>query len=345
MGLKKYAPVLVLLLLLWGSGLYLAYRYSTGTVEFYYTGHFDTQGLESLKKDTGNIPVILHYSMWHNGNMLVMTTGRDNSVRQINLSKGGFICDIKRSEAVIGDKAADSYFRSDDVIGQSVEVLGKRFRVVGIEHRSRSVYISYDDKLEDQAWQKKSILFNIGNKGRSDLELENLANKLAAYGISIYDTIVYKEVVYTYYNAALLILLVCLLYFTLRLYRILRKTIMDMIEGYKMVRRTVRLQDFLYSNPKRIWRILLLLAAFAAAVFTGLWLKSCLWIPPAWIPDNLFSLDSYARLIKQSCEKLWFRLDSGWSGIAAESAVIRQGLLLVVTAYFIIKPMGVRKGS
>ncbi len=338
MAMKKaYVILAMIALLALFSYAYLLNQYNHNTVEFYYNGMIMQDNFERIRSYNKGSIAVADFIMPYQGNKLIMTTGLDFLTEAISMDKGGFISDISRREAAIGDRAADKYFKNGDVIGKYMDIYGKSYEIKGVIKNSNEIYISYDSGLEDLNWGKKVIKYNLNDDAQFYLEINKIRGQLNALGLDIYDVVIIKEIIYKYMNMLILIGISVLTCFGIRFFRHFVKQIKNLLDVYMESKNTAELRDFLMSHVRDILRIIGWLPVISAVGLGIYALVTDLYIPPAMMPENLFSPSSYIRVMMFYYDKFVLHIENGVSGILLEAYMLDS---IFILGFFLLFSLG-----
>jgi hypothetical protein len=256
-------------------------------------------------------------------------------MEELKLLKGDFPADTRIKEAALGDKVADAFFASSDIIGQHVQILGEKYKIKGIIKSSSEIYIPYSEKLAGLTWQKRKIKCNINDKKLFYLKLENLQNRLNSSGAEILDVVVYTEEMNIYKNAAILETAYILTYYLLVFSRRIKDRIIMLTKEYIENHRVVELHSYILNKAYNVFCSLYLCMIVLALLYAVCILTEYLSIPPFVIPDNLFSPASYINVAGVIYERYMARLENGIDGILIDKILVNLVSLFIVTAIFL----------
>lgn len=347
MAVRKVSLSIIFIILLSLCSLYLQNNFNVNAVEFIVAGQLSKTDIDKLQTATKKLvskngsnksfTMVVNYQGRYRQNRMVMTTGRDYLIYNQPMKNGRWIVWGDAREAVIGDRAADRYFKSADVVGQTLEISGLPYKIVGVIKGSDMIFISFheDSKLH---WDKKSISFVISDKKRLQLHAELLEGSLKGLGLEILDTVIYRQEINFYVN----VLIIYLLFYAIRLLKsywfYLWKETAALYGGYKEQHRTTELFRYLLENIRKLFFLLISAAGFALALFMLIRLAMLLRISPAIIPDNLFSPTSYINVIKMNLKIYTNRVTNGMDGI-----LLRAHILNFIMLFYIILALAINK--
>lgn len=337
MAVRKWSMVAAVLLFLLSSYLYLINKYNPDTVEFYFSGSPSKSNIRKLL-DTGKGKVsVVNFTMPYKGHRLIMTTGFDTMTEIMPLQKGSWQLDMGGQQAVIGDKVADEYFNSANAVGNKITVYDRSYEIKGIIRNSNDIYVPYDDKLQTYNWQRKTVKCNLENDKYFYLNIETLETQFNAMGLEVFDVIVYKEKLYGYINLAICIALCILVYFAAKLVKHNVRQIKKLVSIYRLESRTTEWSAYMVRNSSALIKILFSLLSLLILAFCFCSLLRLLEIPPSMVPDNLFSLDSYVKVIRLNYETYLLHMRNGAGDMLIDVKIINGILLLLVLCMLTVK--------
>lgn len=305
------------------SFIFLENKYNPMGVELSVRGSVTEEASNKIKEISQVDSVNISYWMPYDKHKLVMTTGMDRQLKSIDLIYGQFISSLDRKVAVIGDKVADYYFRSEEVVGKNILIYGEEYEVIGILRRSKDIYIPFSQDLTSLDWKAKNIKYSVKDKEPLYAAIEKVEGKLRNLrGIEVYDTVIYKEKIYAYMNLVILVIIYFFAFYTFRTYIYLKKETLHLFNKYKEVRRNTEWFRFIKANikdtSKAVGKIMGMLI-----LILGIWVaKSYLFLADTIIPDNLFSPSSYLTVLKAKYNQLMLHLQNGFTDISIDIILI-----------------------
>jgi hypothetical protein len=331
MAVKKVIVGLIFIALMLASYLHLSNKYNLQAVEYAFVGDLSYGQFEDIRKATKSLVkkestnkeliCIVNYIGSYKGNRLIMTTGFDHFVKNIPLIKGSFISDSQLREAAIGDKAADRLFRSINVVGQTINIDKKVYKITGVIKNSEEIYITFDESSNIK-WSKRNIKFMIQNQKYLYLYTEMLEGKLRTLNLEILDRVIYKQQAYLYINL-MLVTLVLFLFSTMKKKSI--KTISisrEIVADYIEQSRRIEMIKYFRKNIGHVLQFIKELFLVAIYFIAAIKCISYFQIPPNLVPKNLFALSSYIEVIKQNADIFLGRLNYGLNGITLDSHIM-----------------------
>lgn len=243
--------------------------------------------------------------------------GNYNEFNRVQLTQGSFIDEndnrLKRNVAVIEDRAADSLFRSEDVIGLEIEVYNRKFVIIGVvstectkiekllDTKKPSIYIPINtlDDLVPGAY--------IGNIEYRDteknLDIDFIRDKISLMGKDSDDFIVEDlNIVGTQqrqkYDILIFILGVYSIYVLIRLIASIIKYIISYSKS--------SLNDYYFftmiRNGKRVYikGTLAILGIITLGIFIWNRISFSFYIVPNKIPDNPASIIQILNMLTRS---------------------------------------------
>lgn len=330
MAVKRIGILAVILAFLLASYAYLLYSYNTETVEFDFIGQLSPEELQEIIQGSSIKAYVINFVMPYQGHRLIMTTGYDTLMENIQLSKGSWQLAIGAKQTILGDKAADKYFRNVNVIGNTMTIYERSYEVQGIVKNSDDIYIPYDEELKALNWQKKMVKCNFKKDKYFYLAIDTFRTKLNALGLDVYDSIIYKEIMYIYINLAIGIALCILLLLGMHLIKLDAREIKKLASGYLEEKRTSEWYAYIARNSRSIVKIFAVILAILLIMYCIIRLVKLMELPPSMVPDNLFSLSSYIKTIRLNFEKYLLHLRNGSSDILISSKMINAILVLLI---------------
>jgi hypothetical protein len=331
MAVKKVIVGLTFIALMLASYLHLSNKYNLQAVEYAFVGDLSYGQFEDIRKATKSLVkkestnkeliCVVNYVGSYNGNRLIMTTGFDHFVKSIPLIKGSFISDSQVREAAIGDKAADRLFRSINVVGQTINIDKKVYKITGVMKNSKDIYITFDESSNIN-WSKRNIKFMIQNQKYLYLYTEMLEGKLRALNLEILDRVIYKQQAYLYINLMLVTIMVLFVKALKKQIDRILKISREICADYKDHSRNMEMIQYIKMHISDIVQIIKELFVSAIQLAVILNCIGLLQISPDVVPSNLFSLSSYIDVIKQNIDYYINRLDYGISGITLDIYII-----------------------
>lgn len=331
MGIKKRAIFIIIIISLLLSGhVYLKYKYNPMVVEMCFSGNLSRDDFQNLKEKHKLDGYSMNYEMSYKGHTLIMTTGLDNQIRDINIIHGEYIFDVEKPEIVIGDKIADRYFDTEAPIGRDFSIFGKKYKIMGIEKNSDAIYIPFSEELIPQKWIEKRVNFIISPKRRFYVTIERVENQLSSMGINVIDKVIYKEKIYGYLNLIIILAVIILIKYLVKLIKILINKVLDLWHKYKEVSRVLEWYEYLFEKKVCLLIIITIAIAIIMLIFSIFKLMSYLWIPSSAVPSNLFSLMSYIDVFKLKYSEFCLHLKDGFSNIAIDIIFMNFLFILVL---------------
>lgn len=337
MELKKIIICILIIILCFTGQLYLKSIYNPNVSELHFRGHITREEILELDKELKSKTYNINYESHYENYNLIMTTGKDMKIKKLNILQGNYNIDNKVKTAVIGDKVADHFFKQINGVNREITINDRKYIVKGIIKDSKDLYILYDEDLTKLNWRKKVINYiSTEEDRRYYLEIEKLQTKLKSMEIDVFDTIVYREKINGYMNVIVLVLLYILLSLLVKLVKVIRIKLNIIIEGYKKEKRIITWYEYVWSNKVKVSKALgkiIIAMILAWGVYK---IVPKLQIPPNIIPDNLFSLFSYIRLIKLNYNKFILHLTNGYSDILVDSIKLNITFIIISIASILI---------
>lgn len=320
-----------------GSFVFLESKYNPMGVELSIRGNVTEEVSNKIKEISQVDSVTINYWLPYDEHKLIMTTGMDRQLKSINITHGQFISSLDKKVAVIGDKVADYYFRSEEVVGKNIIIYGEEYEVIGILKRSNDIYIPFSQKLSSLDWKTKNIKYAVKDKEPLYAAIEKVEGKVRNLrGIEVYDTIIYKEKIYGYMNLVVIVIIYVLAFYILRIYKYLKNEALQLLHEYKRVRRNTEWYRFIRANIKDIAKAVGKLAGMLILIL-GIWkAKSYLFLADTIIPDNLFSPSSYLAVLKAKYNQFMLHLQNGFTDISIDIILINILALLTIIVIALI---------
>ncbi|HYE10749.1 MAG TPA: ABC transporter permease [Patescibacteria group bacterium] len=339
MAVKKVIVGLIFIALMLASYLHLANKYNLQAVEYAFVGDLSYRQFEDIRKATESLVkkestnkeliCIVNYIGSYKGNRLIMTTGFDPFVKNIPLLKGSFISDSQVREATIGDKAADRLFRSIYVVGQTINIDKKVYKITGVIKNCEDIYITFDES-SNISWSKRNIKFIIQNQKYLYLYTEMLEGKLRTLNFEILDRVIYKQQAYLYMNIILITLVLFLLRtmkkMSIKTMNISREIVADYIEQS----RRIEMIKYFRKNIRHVLQIIKELFLVAIYFIATIKCINYFQVPPNLVPNNLFALSSYIEVIKQNTDVFLGRLNYGLSDMTLDTHIMNALICIVL---------------
>ncbi|RKD31952.1 ABC transporter permease [Thermohalobacter berrensis] len=337
MGIKKKLIIIFIILILFSAHLYLKDKYNPMAVEINYSGNLTINQCQKLKKKYKLNTFSINYERFYNGHTLIMTSGLDTQIRKIEIIHGQYLSDISELEAVIGDKVVQKYFKTQTPLGRSINILGKEFKIIGVEKNSNIIYIPFNDELLSNNWEKKRVIFNIPNSKEFYITIQKIENELKLIGINIIDKVIYKEKIYGYLNLLIILGIIILAKFLRKLIKRILDKILSLWYKYKKANRIVDWNKYLLIKKTCLAKIIAE-ATIVIALILGIFkIMSYLKIPPSLLPDNFFSLTSYINIVKLKYNSISLHLQKGFSNITIDTIYINFIIILLFTVTVLIE--------
>lgn len=328
-----------------GSFVFLENKYNPLGVELSIRGNVTEEVSNKIKEISQVDSVTVNYLMPYGEHKLIMTTGMDRQLKSINVIYGQFISGLDKKVTVIGDKVADYYFRSEEVVGKNIIIYGEEYEVIGILKRSNNIYIPFSQELASLDWKTKKIMYTVKDKEPLYAAIEKVEGKLRNLrGIEVYDTIIYKEKIYGYTNLVIIVILYILVFYIYKIYKHFKKETLQLFYEYKRVRRNTEWYEFISTNLKDTAKAISKLIGMLILIL-GIWkVKSYLFLADTIIPDNLFSSSSYLIVFMAKYNQFVLHLQNGFTDISIDTIFINiLASLVIVSSALIINSKVVKK--
>lgn len=344
MAIKKHILAAIFVILLAVSYFYITDRYNIKAVEYDFEGQLSKTDIEAISKSLKNlphsqenkdIPFIINFTDRYRGSKLIMTTGMDYMAKDIPIIEGRFLVWGDFPQVVLGDKAADKFFRNSNAVGASLSIYGQEYKVVGIVKNSDEIFISFDENSRIE-WSKKNIKFIIKDIKDIYLDIELLEGMLKSLGLDAASPVVYKQEAYGYVNAILALAIYILSLALRRQWRQADREGRAIYSGYKVQSRTTELHKYIIRSRKEIGSFALQLLKMSALLVLIIMCIKLLQIPPRLIPANLFAPSSYIEVVRMNLSSYAGRLENGISGILLETHMINLMLMVYLGIAFIV---------
>lgn len=328
MEIKRILFLILIVMILMSSYLFLCNKYNPLGVEIRFLSSLSHEDFRNITSKIKLENYSLNYSMKYRGQTLTMTTGKDTLFKTIPIIHGSFITNIDKKVAVIGDKVADRYFRTEDPIGRSMYIMNEKYEVIGVIKKSDQIVIPYDKKLVNLNWQKRILRFEPKHKKAFDLTIQEMDNILSVNGVEVIDTIIFRDKIYTYVNFSLLIGIYFLVVLIRKTFLIFRSESKGLWKGYKEQIRVNEWYKYIIMNKYSVLKSLGYLILNLTILFIIFEILKQMKIPQIIIPDNLASLKSYIDVAMNLYGLCLSRMEYGFGEILIEKA--RINLLIVV---------------
>ncbi|MDF2521402.1 MAG: hypothetical protein K0R84_2030 [Clostridia bacterium] len=344
MAMRKHILTAIFVVLLAVSYFYITNRYNIKAVEYDFEGQLSKTDIEAISKSLKNLPgsqenkdisFIINFADRYRGSKLIMTTGMDYMAKDIPIAAGRFLISGEVPEAVLGDVAADKFFRNSNAVGAGLSIYGKEYKVVGVIKNSDEIFISYDENSKVE-WSKKSIKFIVKDIKGIYLDIELLEGMLKSLGLDAASPVVYKQEAYGYVNIILILVIYILSSVIRRQWRKTDRQGREIYSDYKMQSRTTELHKYIIRSRRKIASYILKLLKIAALLALIIMCVKLLQIPPRLIPANLFAPSSYIEVVRMNLRSYTDRLENGISGILMETHMINLVLMAYLVMAFIV---------
>ncbi|MTI65797.1 MAG: ABC transporter permease [Firmicutes bacterium] len=330
MGLKKILTLVFVILLLLLSFFYLKGLYNISAIELSFNGKLTMDKFRDLNKELHLEKYSIKYIKKYNGGNLIMTTGNDRKMRDINISRGEFLYDSEKPITVIGEKIASTYFNKYNILGEDMFIDGKEYEIVGIEKDGNDIYIPFDEKKLSEYWDESLLTYIAPYEKTYELSINRTKNLLESQGIKVNNTIVYKEVIRGYINIIILILLYLIIILFKKIYESLKARIKSIIKGYKKKRRVMHLHSYIKKEKKNLLITLSEIVGTLLLFYIIIKICSYLIIPDNMIPANLFSFTDYKDIIVLYYDDIILKLKDGLSDIVVDKFKIYGFIIIIV---------------
>ncbi len=338
MEIKRAVILSLIVILALSSFILLENKYNPMGVELSIRGNITEQDINKIKEISQIDNVTVNYSLPYGDNKLIMTTGMDRQQKNIDIAYGQFISSLDKKVAVIGDRVADAYFMTEEAIGKAIGIQGEEYEVIGILKKSKEIYIPFNQELKSLDWKTKSIKYTVKDREPLYAAIEKVEGKLRNQReIGVYDTIIYKEKIYGYKNLVIIVIIYVLALFIYKIYKYLKKEILQLIHEYIKERNSTEWYRFIKTKIKEIAKILTKLTGVLVLLLGILKIKSYFFLADTIIPDNLFSPSSYLNVLKFKYNQFILHLQNGFTDILIDTIIINiSALLIIITITMII---------
>lgn len=332
---KIYILVLILLWAL-GSYFYLQEKYNPYTVEVYLDSPVSYGKVRDVAIKNRTRHHVINYSMTYIEGRLVMTTGQDGMFQSMKLLNGSFITNEREQVVVIGDYIADKYFRTTNVIGRKLPILGEEFLIIGVIPKSRDYFFSYQEDLLDQRWDHITFKYEPDNHEHLDIRVRDMSQALRRYEIMYSDMTIYRDRMQDYINYMIISIVGIFIIFLVRPYRWLQNQIKSLWVEYQKQRVRLEWYKFIHHYNKTFFKIMLLVFGGFLSILGIFHLVKFIKIPELLFPDNLFSPTSYFNMFR-NIYNLWIqRMYRGVTSILIDTVLIHLGLLFGLVTHLLI---------
>lgn len=338
MEIRRVIILSLIVIFALGSYMFLENKYNPMGVELSIRGNITDEISNKIKGISQIDSVIVNYWVPYSKHKLIMTTGMDRQLKNINVTHGQFISSLDKKVAVIGDKVADSYFKTDEGVGKNIVIYGGEYEVIGVLKRSNDIYIPFNQELMSLDWKIKNIKYAVKDKEPLYAVIEKVEGKLRNQReIEIYDTIIYKEKIYGYMNLVIVVIIYVLTFYIYKIYKHFKKETLQLLYEYKRVRRNTEWYRFVRANFKDTAKVVSKLIGMLILIL-GIWkAKSYLFLADTIVPDNLFSPSSYLTVLKARYNQFMLHLQNGFTDISIDTIFINivASLIIILIALII----------
>jgi hypothetical protein len=330
MGVKRISLLIFIIALALTGYVFLKNKYNPLGVEMHFRGDLSNEELLEITKRYNIQVYTINYETTYKESNLIMTTGNDTQLKYMDLAHGSFVFDINRNTVVIGDEIANKYFRTENVVGRKISILGHQYKIVGVIKNNNELYIPFKKELLGYDWGRKTVSLEVPDPNAFYLIVEKIDTELEALGIEIYDITVYREKIAMYLNVVILVLVYILSYFAVRIWKNLRNNLTSLYLGYHEVYRITEWHRYVINNRIAILKGTGRLIGFILIIILIFRLFISLSLPPAILPDNFFSIKSYLLVIEQKHKQLLTHLKNGFSSIVVDVIILNIVFILVI---------------
>lgn len=338
MGIRKILTFILIVAMFFCSYIYLSNKYNPSAIEFYASSNVKYEEMQRIKKKNSIEKCSLNYKMPFLDDLLIMTTGLDTQFSKIETINSSMVFDLNRNVAVIGDKVADKYFRSEDAVGRKIRVFEEEYEIIGIIKKSQSIYIPYDPELLTQNWKKIIFRFETESGRVPYLLIEKVQNDLKTLGIEIHHTVINRVKIYSYIDIIILLVLYVLARMIKKHYLLVKASIISLRNNYEIQKRGIEWYKYLLDRKRDIIKIFKNILAVILFGYLALQSIKHMELSQVIIPDNLFSLNSYIDMFKRIYSILLYQLQYGFSDISIDIIFLNTSLIIVV-AYLAFKTL------
>ncbi|SKC87645.1 ABC transporter permease [Maledivibacter halophilus] len=331
MGLKRVLALFIMILALFLCSIYLIERYNPRAIEYHLLNDMSLEQFNKIAKEECIELASLNYIMPHKDYSLIMTTGYDEFFKNIDVIHGELIHDSKKKYAVIGDKVADKYFKTENSVGMYMNILGDKYEIVGVVKDSKTIYISYRKKLHKHNWKKIILRFTGKIKMNPNMVMENIDERLREERIDVRHKILYAWYINTFLNAIIIVLIFLILKFIKRIYYSLKENIGYLNDGYCVQKRSVEWYHYLIKNKILILNIIKNIVFIIISALIILKTVTKIVVSKYIIPENFFSLRSYIDVAKRLYDIWLYQMQEGFSDICICSTVLIIFLVTLVS--------------
>jgi hypothetical protein len=255
--------------------------------------------VEKYKENTGAESVMVSYQRKHGSGVLYMQWGNLGDFETVELIAGNWALSEDRANIIIGDEIADAYYSQLTCINRTFVLGGVDYKVVGVVKDSDDIYIGFDEKQKDDYWGMKRLFILGPNKMNAEDYLDLLNYDLNQNLIKYSEITLVKWQMDIFKNIAWLTAISILLYFIASLVRKTFVTLRQISKHYMSKRNDTELIAILTPIWQEMVYVMIILLGLLVTVLVILFGVKSLHISANYLPQNLFSIESFYDLFKR----------------------------------------------
>lgn len=264
---------------------------------------------------------------------------------RMNMLSGSFFTETAETEgadvAVIDDRLAWDAFRTENAVGETLELYGRRFRITGVVKRDASVLSKLTDNGLPQVFIPGERLFELdsgalipvfevrtedpgtldNNRRLISAALQEAGENPSGYGIVDFNI---QRALLEQRPGILVFILGCVIILLLAVW--IRRVLKGLVPALRQECRTDYLTGVIRKNARRTGiAAMKVLAALTAMLFVAAGIRFSLYIPPTLIPEELIDISFYFGLIREGIRN--GLENQGYVAGTAEMLLNRLGML------------------
>lgn len=305
---------LILAILFWCGYGFFSYNHNPHIISYELENVIKADFLEKIVDN--ETPIYeLKYEKEFGDQTLIMTTGKSEVIKEINLLDGINVNKNIPDGIVLGDEVAGNFYSHLDIIGEDYQLLDKTYYVIGIKKDSNEIIIPYNEALLSHEWFKKELFIYVNKLELIPAKIEYIRTQIHLQGGQIRSFVVNYEYALFFKNIAVLLIMVWLvMYFIYWFKRILIKG-HDILFAFKESIQRKTWIIIVKENKKMLLKFAGITAVLSAvsAIFILLGLQ--IEVPKRLIANNVLSIQSWYDLGAYYFEQMTISFKYGFIGI------------------------------
>lgn len=330
--------LLVCLIGLWSLAtfFYLNRLYNPSVIFMEMTHILPGSEVEAVIKGAGIEDITLRYEKPMGEGRLIMTTGGDGIMEQIAMVEGYLLMPGEKNMAVIGDQVAVQSFNSLQALWKEINLGGHWYRVAGVMDDSSDIMVSYGGERVDEGWHKMTVLYLPPEGNRQNVVIRDVERALALNGLHYHHKLHYRDWMNFHLNLAVISALYMLFQWIFWLYHYFHRRTVAVVRRWRLIRNTTQGHRFIASEKSLHALVAKLVFAIASVSLTGFGLMKQLRLPDGFLPDNLFSPNSWWVKLGSLWDKGDSIIENGITGIY-KTSLMSWLMLFAITTVLLVR--------